>query len=222
VIDFLKLLGDSTRNFETAVVLTYRLDLALYDGMIRRIFNRAGITNQIVFCDFQSYVDELRVQRPRYIGRHYSVVPVHQQGAFHPKVYLLLGPDGGTALIGSGNTTIGGLLRNAEVFGQFEYRKERRAPPHSAFVALTNFVAQLVPGAPDSVRRQFEQAVARASWLQTPPIDDHRQVLLGAPGRPTLLDQIRRQLPESKVEGVTVCSSSFDRRLSGLWRLAEM
>ena len=144
MIDILASLGESAREFDSAFILTYRLDLELYDGLIRRVLNKAGVTNQVVFCDLLPYVDELRVQRPRYIGRQSSVVPVHQRGAFHPKVYLLLGSKGGRALVGSGNTTIGGTIRNAEVFGQFDYRHAADVAPHPIFGQLTELIRQLV------------------------------------------------------------------------------
>src|SRR5439155_1495140 len=69
----------------------------------------------------------------RYIGRTYSVTPVRRPGAFHPKVYLLLGRTKGRLLVGSGNVTLGGLLRNAELFGRFDYDRQNGAGPHRAF-----------------------------------------------------------------------------------------
>ena len=141
------------------------------------MLNKAGVTNQVVFCDLLPYVDELRVQRPRHIGRRSSVVPVHQRGAFHPKVYLLLGSKGGRALVGSGNTTIGGTIRNAEVFGQFDYRHAADAAPHPIFGQLTGLIRQLLRESPSGVGRQVEQGILRAAWLNIPAVDDGRRLL---------------------------------------------
>src|SRR5690348_10156140 len=111
MIDMIEMLGESGLDLQTAIILTYRLDLELYDGLIRRVLNKAGLSSQVVFCDFRTYLEEIQLQQGiRFIGRHYSVTPVHQVGAFHPKIYLLLGAKGGRALVGSGNTTVGGFV----------------------------------------------------------------------------------------------------------------
>src|SRR5262245_3707667 len=116
-------LGQSQPAFTTSVVLTYELDLPLYDGLIRRTLTRGGVRNQIVFCDLRTYAQDVTFEHgARFLGRQYSVTPVYQvKGAFHPKVYLLLGDRRGRLLIGSGNATVGGLMRNTEVFGSFEF-----------------------------------------------------------------------------------------------------
>ena len=221
MIDIIETLGDSSADFHSAISLTYRLDLELYDGLIRRVLNKAGVGNQIVFCDFRTYVEEIKIQRPRYLGRRYSVVPVHQAGAFHPKAYLLLGSTRGRALIGSGNITVGGLVRNAEVFGQFEYNRETDTGPHPVFGELVAFIRQLGERAPLATRRQLERATLTAGWLEIPPVDDGRRLLIGGPGRRPLLQQMLEQMPTKRFDELLVCSSSFDRRLSGLRRLAK-
>ena len=57
-----------------------------------------------------------------------------------------------------------------------------------------------------------------APWLTSPAVDDGRKILIGGPGRPDLLNQIVAGLP-SKADGLTICSSSFDRELAGMRRL---
>jgi hypothetical protein len=62
MIDMLEMLGESGLDFQTAIILTYRLDLALYDGLIRRVLNKAGVSSQVIFCDFGTYLEEIRLQ----------------------------------------------------------------------------------------------------------------------------------------------------------------
>jgi len=220
----IELLGESQGAFAASVVLTYEFDLALYDGLIRRTLSRSGIRNQLVFCDFRTYAQDVTVEHgARFIGRHYSVTPVYQaRGAFHPKVYLLLGERRGRLLIGSGNATVGGLMRNTEVFGSFEFEDDDTSGPHEAFAAIATFVDELVRQSPDPVKRQWEVARKRAAWLTRPAAQDGRHLLLGGPGRRPLLDQVRERLPSARADEITVCSASFDRRLRGLRRLYDM
>lgn len=216
-----EMLGHSGYDFRSSIVLTYSLDMPLYDGLIRRALNRAGIWNQIIFCDFSCYVQEIQSQTAAlYSGKHYSITPVWQQGAFHPKVYLLLGPRHGRLLIGSGNATVGGLIRNAEVFGLFDFDGGNSEGPHSAFPDLFEFVEELGRNASHTVRRQLKSARQMAPWLAAPPARDGRAVLIGGPGKPGLLTQILEHLPTKKADSLITLSSSFDRNLEGLKELA--
>lgn len=108
MIDVLGLLGDDDIDAHSSIVLTFAVDLLLYDGLIRRRLRNAGVVNQIVFCDMQTYQPEMAaLPAARRFGRSYSITPVHQSAAFHPKLYLLLGRKKGLLLIGSGNATLG-------------------------------------------------------------------------------------------------------------------
>lgn len=219
----LELLGDSGMDFQASVVLTYRLDFCLYDGLIRRALNRAGIWNQVVFCDFGAYVEEVHSQSStRHLGRQYSVTPVHQAGAFHPKVYLLLGSRHGRALVGSGNATVGGLIRNAEVFGAFDFDADKDGAPHPVFSEVLRLTRELAERSSHTVQRQIKSAERIAPWLSAQPSGDGRRVLIGGPGRTALLQQVVSALPSEQVDGLVVSSSSFDRRLRGLRRLAQV
>lgn len=223
MLDMIDLLGNTGHDLRSSIVLTYSLDLTLYDGLIRRTLNRSGIWNQITFCDFSSYVQDIYLQMPaQYAGRHYSVSPILQRGAFHPKVYMLLGPSQGRLLIGSGNATIGGLIRNAEVFGLFDFDAERQAAPHVAFSTVFGLVESLARHGSDTVRKQVRSARQMALWLNMPGVEDGRKVLVGGPGREDLFSQIKSCLSTRKSDSLFICSSSFDRKLLGMKRLASL
>jgi hypothetical protein len=223
MFDMIEMLGHSGYDLRSSIILTYRLDLPLYDGLIRRALNRAGVWNQITFCDFSCYVQDIQSQTAAvFAGKHYSVTPIWQAGAFHPKVYMLLGPRHGRLLVGSGNATVGGLIRNAEVFGLFDFDADKAAAPHMAFQAVFGFVEDLGSRASDIVRKQIKSARQMAPWLTSPTIEDGRKILIGGSARPELLSQILTCLPTNKVDDLVVCSSSFDRDLSGIRRLASL
>ena len=137
MIDMVEMLGESGLDFHTGIISLTGSILSYTTGSSAGFLNKAGVSSQVVFCDFVTYLEEIRLQQSvRFIGRHYSVTPVHQAGAFHPKIYLLLGANGGRALVGSGNTTVGGFIRNAEVFGLFEFNRKNRWRPSSNFQAI--------------------------------------------------------------------------------------
>jgi hypothetical protein len=227
MINVLECLRERDLKAHSSIILTFDLDLALYDGLIRRRLRDADISNQMVFCDLRSYQRELAAlsSTPRF-GKAYSITPVYQKAAFHPKLYLLLGRERGRLLIGSGNATVGGLLRNAEVFGLFEYDATEQRGPHPAFRESVRFIRAIAQDASEVVRRQLARALSRAPWLEKEPgsneQEDKRELLVGRPGRVPLLDQMISRLPGKTVRSVLVCSSSFDRKLTALQRLTAL
>jgi hypothetical protein len=223
VIDILSSLGESSLDLHSSIVLTYSFDLVLYDGLIRRRLRQAGVVNQIVFSDFHKYQEQLNaVTSVRYFGRSYSVTPIPQADAFHPKLYMVLGRKGGRLYIGSGNATIGGMLRNAETFGLFEYERAREAGPHPAFRQCFEFIEQTSRDGSDVVKKQLARARSWTSWLESPPVSDHRKVLITSAGRKPLLDQIRETIGEQPIQDVLVCTSSVDRQLAAVRALVDL
>ena len=223
MIDVLGSLAENSLDLHSSFVLTYSVDLVLYDGLIRRRLRQARAVNQMVFCDFRKYQEQLNtVSAARQFGRSYSVTPILQPAAFHPKLYMVLGRKGGRLLIGSGNATIGGLIRNAETFGLFEYERGRDAGPHPGFRQCFEFIEQISQQGPDVVKRQIARARSWTPWIETSPVPDHRSVLIGGPGRQALLDQIKQAIGAESIQNILVCTASVDRRLTALRELAAL
>ena len=59
MIDVLEALSDDDLSADSSIVLTYELQLPLYDGWIRRRLSAAGANIQLVFCDLGCYEREL-------------------------------------------------------------------------------------------------------------------------------------------------------------------
>lgn len=223
MIDVLELIGDGDIAAESSVILTYELDLPIYEGWVRRRLSAAGAGNQVVFCDLQIYERELEgLATARHIGRTYSLTPVRRAGAFHPKVCLLLGRTKGRLLVGSGNVTVGGLLRNAELFGRFDYERQSGTGPHQAFGAVWSLIEELTRGASDVVQKQIARAASWAPWIREAPTVDDRTLLIGGHGRSPLAAQIGSLLGRAKAKSAVVLSASFDRRLGALTSLANL
>jgi hypothetical protein len=124
-------------------------------------------------------------------------------------------------LVGSGNATVGGLIRNAEVFGLFDFDGGKSQGPHPAFPDLFEFFEELGQNASETVRRQLTSARQMAPWLAASPVRDGRTILIGGPGKRGLLRQILEHLPTKKADSLITLSSSFDRNLGGLKELAS-
>lgn len=223
MIDVLELLGDRKIEAHSTILLTYAFDMLLFDGFLRRQLQKAGASNQIIFCDAGCYEKELtKTAATRFLGKSYSVTPVHQASAFHPKLYLLLGTQSGRMIIGSGNTTLGGLARNGELFGCFDFDSKTNTGPHPGFAAVVELIRELSKDSPPPVQKQLERAMARSPWLESAPQSDGRRIFFGGPGRPALLEQVLAATGIAEWDDIFVTSASFDRKLKAMHRLTEL
>ena len=219
MIDVLDDLADGSVDAHTSIVLAYNVDLLVYDKLLRRRLASTGVTSQIVFCDATPYSALLdAIDTKSRVGRAYSVTPVPIEGSFHPKAYLLLGRRGGRLVLGSGNASLGGLVRNAEVFGRFEFNAETDPGPHPVFRDVFELAKSLGAKALPAVRAQLARAEQWAPWLADEPMSDGRIVRIGGPGRPPLVDAIRARA--AAVRRIVAVSSSFDRKLDAARELA--
>lgn len=223
MIDIISELTTPEIDAHSSIVLTYSIDVLLYDGLLRRRLAQAGAANQVVFCDFRKYQEQIdALGAARRLGRSYSLTPIHQTAAFHPKLYMVLGRKGGRLLVASANATIGGLLRNAETIGLFRYDREQESAPHPAFRECFTFIEAVAREAPEVVQRQLSRARSWTPWLDAAPASDHRTVLFGGRGQDPLLTQIRARIGKKAVREILVCTASVDRQLDGLRQLTAV
>jgi hypothetical protein len=223
MIDVLDELAEDTADAHTSIVLAYNVDLLVYDKLVRRRLASAGVSSQIVFCDATPYAASLDAIDPTSrVGRAYSVTPVRVEGAFHPKVYLLLGRRSGRLVLGSGNASIGGLVRNAEVFGTFTFDAENDSGPHPAFAQVFALAKRLAERAVPAVRSQLARAEQWTPWLTQAAVPDGRTVRLGGSGAPPLMNAVRERVRTAGARRIVAISSSFDRQLHAVRELARL
>ncbi len=113
----------SVNNYSHFLGLTYNFDPLFFEAVILKDLIRHGINNNIIFCDINSLLKTLEQvgTETKALGKQYILNSVHiADGAFHPKVYLLLGASGFKLGIGSGNLTFGGTGANHEVISVWE------------------------------------------------------------------------------------------------------
>ena len=82
--------------------------------MLRRLVN-AGVRHNVLMMDASQYAHSLTANPPRLAGRHYTLMPVKVNGAFHPKLVVLTGKQKGLILVGSHNMTLAGFGFNREL-----------------------------------------------------------------------------------------------------------
>ena len=153
--------------WESALILTYGADLAFYENALARKL-RDSCRNRVVLCDgaaFQTLCEEQRDGHLRHLNLRYLAAGIYMpQGVAHGKLILLLGPDKGRLLVGSGNLGILGYTRNAELFEAYEYSGEQPGQLPE-FLAVRELIEQLAT-------RGYVHAPAaaqiRAMWDEAP------------------------------------------------------
>lgn len=233
-IDLLAALRDdgnsSGDRFESAIFLTYTLNLRYFEQIILPELARAGITRIVIISDERGYRDalELGLRGVEGIGRQYVCAPVHSlhHGLQHAKVVLLSGPRRGRLLVGSGNLTMQGWTRNLEAFCRFDHEEgSQAAVERYPFVTIWDLLRNVRPHVSEVARHMLDNILEHSQWLGSPaPLPPDLRVWT------TTEVPVLRQLEEWRqgrglgghaLKSLTIVSPFFDSDLGTIKRLFE-
>ena len=99
-----------------AVFITFNASLNFFEARLLGVCQASGARTTII-ADAGVWSPDAR--GARHAGRAYHVGLVQAPGAFHPKMFVLAGPQRAVVAVGSGNLTMGGWQYNAEVLTVF-------------------------------------------------------------------------------------------------------
>lgn len=199
-------------GFETAIFLTYGVDLAFFETALLSPLRSNNCRNHLIFVEAERYEDTLHNLRGSFswVGSRYVLVPVQlSNGLFHPKIALLIGPNQGRLFVGSGNLTFSGYGSNRELFTRLDWKPELDAH-HTLFSDVWRFVRTL------SSRFSNQQASEiilgkterRARWLSNSGDEQTAIRFLHNLDRP-LLDQIAAHFEGQEVRKATFMAPFF-------------
>jgi hypothetical protein len=197
-------------GYETFIVLTYGADLGLFESFLLQQLRRRGVRQALVFAD-EARLSE-SIERDMGLltstGRRYVAEGLRAATAFHPKLYLLSGPEAALLFVGSGNLTGGGLERNLEIFERWEARKQDAAVPRAFEVArqyIQTILQRFRHAVPDYATRVLTEAFA-VPVLTGKPLQDTDAELWGSPG--PLLERL--DPPNTPATALTMLAPYFD------------
>ncbi|WP_145206647.1 hypothetical protein [Sphingobium sp. B2] len=122
-----------------ALIGTYVLSLSFFEGIVLPALRQSGVRSIDILADVEGVAGALGEAGAREVGRTYALHPIRiPNHVFHPKFMILDGPDGPSAVVGSGNLTFGGWGYNLELC-------EILRPEHSgtALNGLADFLEEL-------------------------------------------------------------------------------
>src|SRR5213083_858288 len=130
-------LADELRGqWEHAIVTTFSTDLAFFERAILPMLSETRGRLILVDADhllsFQAAAARERLVRS--LNRGYLASAVATSAAAHAKVILLIGPDRGRLLVGSGNLGLKGWASVGELFSRYDFseKEEAQLPAFSA------------------------------------------------------------------------------------------
>lgn len=203
---------------------TYTASLAFFEAVVFRHIDRTHLRRCIVLCDplgFQATLQEASALRS--IGRDYMAVCAPCPGAFHAKVWLLIGEDEAALLAGSGNLTQPGFATNLELFDAMRFDRGQAHPRIiDDVVSFLNGLRQLWANEREhasllaSTLSEMQEAVRKFSALKPQAVESEVR-LLSSFGGP-LVDQMR---PFFNGGALHVASPYFGNTVGGIKLLRD-
>lgn len=122
---------------------TYTLSLAFFESLVYPVVRNNQLKSAVILCDMLGYRRALSESAAlQGAAQDYLVVPAPVSGAFHPKVWVVVGEREAVLLCGSGNLTQAGFMTNAEYFDAIHFNAKDPQPPH-LIRSLKSFVKGL-------------------------------------------------------------------------------
>ena len=108
-------------GYDIALITTFNFDISFFERAILNQLSAQNIKKVTLFVDSNEFTKSVSGITSCSVGRRYMVNPIQMQGAFHPKLILLLGEDKAKLIVGSANLTTAGFSLNNEIFNVIRY-----------------------------------------------------------------------------------------------------
>lgn len=206
-----RVLLDEVKNAREVLILTYTSALEYFERFTLADARAVGALVSVISDATMVHADPVVVRRA---GTQYlDARAVCPHGAFHPKLFVIVGDGQARIAIGSGNLTIAGWNANAEVWTVLRADEDggpRTIRQVSGFLRdLASSQIALSPGAAEAVVRVAER-------LDELRADDPGPELVHSLHRP-----IAEQLPDGPVEELALYAPFHDTTLAGTRALLE-
>ncbi len=214
-----------SKSYDASLIATYNAFLPFYEDVLLRRLAAKGCLHNLVMMDARQCgaVLEDNGARPKRAGRDYSLIPIRAEGAFHPKIILLVARNHGVLLVGSHNLTMSGFGLNGELTTKFEYLADKNRPKDWATLATLQsafrFLKDWAGSQPEEIQEMLDRFEQLAPWLRDLLPADAESYFIGSKRNgPPLWDLVRAKLPE-KARQITVVGPFFDPDLAFMQQL---
>ncbi len=132
-----------SKGYDIALFTTFNFEIAFFERFIKNALFSNRIKKISVFVDSQELNKSINKEKDVHnIGHHYVVNPIEIQGAFHPKIVLLLGKKKARVFVSSCNLTTSGYTINNEAYYSYDI-DENNTQNVNLILGAIDFFAQL-------------------------------------------------------------------------------
>lgn len=193
-------------GYPMALLTTYSFDPYFFERLVLPDLWAGGSNSVLVLVDqgeLRSVLDS-HLGNLRHLGRRYFLQPVEWRGAFHPKVFLRLGDEGGLAWVGSNNLTRGGWGGNSELGSAWKLDPDR-LDGCGWLTDLLSYFDSVTAG----LAKDLLYKALRLRWLEGIPAEGRHDVLISH-GEPIGV-QVERRWAGRRFTSLKVLTGSTDR-----------
>lgn len=219
--NIIKLLGDRTNVYHSALLTTYSFDPIYFEAVYLPTLRNLGATNVVILMDASMYdrlLSDSNYQCHRVSQYNYTLVRRENfhSGVFHPKTVLLFGEEEGTLIVGSGNLTYSGLFDNEEVWNAFHVHGNS-SPHYPLFRQAWKILSQPANIASSLVARQIGWMSDHTPWLHKESPDrsvilsnGEECALLYNSVESTIIDKLFSSIGGKKIVSIKVVAPFYD------------
>ncbi len=197
------------RAYHKALLLTYSFDPIFFEQVVLPDLWAGRSSDILVLGDtgeidasFQSAVGQLWN-----LGKQYLLAGADVAGAFHPKVFVRLGPNDGIVMVGSGNVTSSGWGGNQELGAAWMV-----GPNHIDKGGwLHPFLDDVLTWCQGNLERDALRRFKDVPWLSLTPADDSEaSPILHSRGTRSLATELARRWSGRRFDEVKILTGSTD------------
>jgi len=225
MIDGISLIKEIKKGgYESSLFTTFNAYLPFYEDVVLRKLVSSGSRHNVLLMDESQFAQSVANNPPQLAGRAYSLLPMHSNGAFHPKVILLLGKKKGSLFVGSHNLTLSGFGFNREITSLVRLNDKEDADAvdviSTAWRKIQGWVAWQGDRLPKHLVEMVDKVAGFAPWLkkELTPRGGNLFLISSDPGSPSLWRQLREQI-KGKIKRVIISGAFFDNDLEFIKRV---
>jgi hypothetical protein len=209
-----------TGKFHSAIFTTYSINLYYLEQQVLPLLGSKGIHYVSILADGAMLSNQL--EHYGYLSqqrkRNYAVHGIQSNGAFHPKLIFLAGPDSVLLLVGSGNLTTSGHGKNLEVWNPV-YINSLDDTKYGFVIQAWNYMKQLHADLGDSANSKLKSIEDNCSLLANGPevestvfdLDGYNQISFHANQEDSsLFTQVSEIIGNDQIKRITIMCPFHD------------
>ncbi len=200
-------------GLEASLITTYNTYFPFYEDVVLRRLTSRGVRHNVLLMDAGQCSQSVQQHPPLLAGRYFSLIPMRVNGAFHPKILLLVGKKKGILFIGSHNLTLSGYGYNRELTNFFQYSADKDGESLECFKSAWQQINGWLKSQkqlPSHVTKMVKKVGSFAPWLTPAPQRGTQYAILSSqPNSPSLLEQMLERV-DGQVEKIIISGAFFD------------